>query len=238
MKKILKKLKKLQSSAWFLIGANFVTVFGVLFLNWGLVDVLLIYFLESLVIGFYNILKMMGLEMEVDKEFPAFSKVYNWGIKTFFSTVFAVHFGAMTMLLGGTVYLFTSLSMMFSDVKIDIFKVIAAAWPAILSLFISHGYSFFKNYYRGEEYKKATILRLMGQPYIRLFGLLIILFVAGMLIVGGALLYKSGVIKFKAETMGSFSFLFKVVFTCIFIALKTVVDLIGHLRERKKFGGI
>ena len=133
----------------------------------------------------------------------------------FFSIIFAIHFGAMTVLFGAMVYLVTSLLIM-SHVNIQ--EVLIGSWPAILALFISHGYSFLKNYYNGEERQKTTIRMLMILPYLRWLALLLALLLGSFL---GALV----IIKFGMNTL----------FLIFLIALKTFLDLISHLMERKKY---
>ncbi len=172
---------------------------------------LLVYVLETGVIGFYNILKMLTVKMEKYEDILVFQLV----IKIFYSSIFAVHFGAMAVLLGAMVYLVVSL---FSDTKINMANAIEEAWPGILSLLISHGYSFKKNYINGGEYQRTTIRILMINPYIRFLWVLLILFLGA--IGGGALMVYSGT---------------KIFFLVIFIFFKIVADLIGHEMERRKF---
>ena len=57
----LKQFKSPSTSAIALIIANFAPLFGVLFLGWDLFLILFLYWTESAVIGFFNVVKMLTL---------------------------------------------------------------------------------------------------------------------------------------------------------------------------------
>ena len=86
----------------------------------------------------------------------------------------------------------------------------------LLSLFISHGAAFIVNYLMKGEYKKATIGKLMGQPYARV----VIMHVA--ICLGGL----------ASEKYSSPLFML-----CILILLKTIIDSKMYFRERKRTFG-
>ena len=50
---------KLDRSIWVLIGANLIPLFGVLVWDWSTFEVVILYWLENVIIGAINILKMM-----------------------------------------------------------------------------------------------------------------------------------------------------------------------------------
>jgi hypothetical protein len=86
---------------------------------------------------------------------------------------------------------------------------------ALLSLVASHGLSFYWNYIRNGEYRRASLQALMMQPYGRVFVLhFTVLF-------GGWIVMMLG------------SPLFALV---LLVALKTAADLRAHKAERHKFG--
>ena len=51
--------RKLSQSDYVLIAANIVPVYGVWFLNWSAGEVFLVYCLETIIIGFFTLLKML-----------------------------------------------------------------------------------------------------------------------------------------------------------------------------------
>ena len=55
---------KITISLASLLGANIVPLIGVLFFNWDAGVVVLLYWLENVVIGFYNILRIVFLRVE------------------------------------------------------------------------------------------------------------------------------------------------------------------------------
>jgi len=85
---------------------------------------------------------------------------------------------------------------------------------AVACLLVSHGVSYVQNFIRKREYKRVDAKKLFFQPYARVIvlHLTIILGVFAVMVLGTSL-----------------------VAMILFVVLKIVVDVIGHLRERKKF---
>lgn len=79
----------------------------------------------------------------------------------------------------------------------------------------SHGYSFVTNYLRTGEYRRVDLGLLLFQPYARVV-------VMHLTILGGGL---------AAQKLGA-----PLAALLVLIALKTGVDLVAHLAERRKFG--
>jgi hypothetical protein len=86
----------------------------------------------------------------------------------------------------------------------------------VAGLIVSHGVSFVFNFLRASEYRRADLASLMFQPYARIVVLHVTLLASGFVL----LLMRSPVFGLV-----------------ILLALKTVLDLRAHLRERRKFGG-
>ena len=55
--------KTIDISLAALIAANIVPIFGVIFLGWDALSIVLLYWSESIVIGFYNVLKIAFAKM-------------------------------------------------------------------------------------------------------------------------------------------------------------------------------
>ena len=119
-------------STLILILANLVPIFGALYFDWNLTSVLLIYWAESAVVGFYNFCKIIVIGGR--------SSVFHGGF-------FVVHFG-----------IFMTIHFMFlheifiretdsglSVSRQDAILLFINLWPALAALFISHGFSFFQN---------------------------------------------------------------------------------------------
>jgi hypothetical protein len=140
-----------------LIAANLVPLLGVLLGGWKLAEVMVLFWAESAVIGFYTLLKMAV----VGKWLAAFSGL-----------IFVGHFGgfmAMHFLIIYEMFVrginargpgpgaVEALSLLFTPL-----------WPALLALFVSHGISFVLNFLARREYQHTTVSRLMAAPYGRI----------------------------------------------------------------------
>src|SRR5687767_8576128 len=84
-------------SAWVLIAANVVPLVGVLFWGWDVFPLLLLFWVENVVIGALNVLKMLL----ADPEDAAL-----WAGKLFMVPFFCVHYGIFTSVHGAFVLSF------------------------------------------------------------------------------------------------------------------------------------
>jgi hypothetical protein len=151
-----------------LIAANLVPVAGSAFLGWNLADVMVLYWAESAVIGFFNICKMAVIGRWsallagpfFAGHFGAFMAVHFLFIYTIF--VKGLQSGGETAgELAGVALLFTSL------------------WPALAALFISHTFSFFSNFLGRREYLGKTVKDQMSEPYSRIIFMHLVLIFGG-----------------------------------------------------------
>jgi hypothetical protein len=205
-----------------LLAANAIPLFGVLFLGWDAFSIVLLYWTENVVIGFYNILKMV---------FAAVPHPAAHLGKLFFIPFFMVHYGGFTAVHGFFVLALFHKGEGPSMGHMDwpcflvfvqmLFNVIGYAYSiippqvrmAVLALFASHGVSFVQNYLLKGEYATAKPDKLMGSPY----GRVVVMHVA--IIAGG----------FLTMAIGSPAPLLVVL-----VLLKTVLDVSLHNREHKK----
>lgn len=131
--------------------ANLFPLIGVFALGWNVSTILIIYWSENVIIGFFNIIKMALSKGEVKRK-----QTY----KRFFLIVFfVVHFGIFTF--GHAAFVFS-----FFVTENPSFRSLL---PALLPLFISHGVSMVVNFIQNEEYKRVSYDRLFFQPYKRVF---------------------------------------------------------------------
>jgi hypothetical protein len=170
-----------------LIGVNLVPIFGALFLGWNLGMVMLLYWAESGVVGFYNLCKMA-----VIGRWQALSK----------GPLFVVHFGAF--MFAHFVFLYVLFiagpeAAFSGDPFTDVAALFRSVWPAIVGLFVSHGISFFSNFLGRREYEGRTIGRQMSEPYQRImFMQLVLIFGGGItMILGDSRPVLMGAICFK-----------------------------------------
>ncbi len=205
-----------QASDWFrpsviaLLLANLIPLFGVLVFGWEVFPLMFLFWSENVIVGVFNALKMLLASPGV----PA-----AWVVKVFMIPFFCFHYGMFTLIHGVFVFvLFGGAAVRragFPD--FETFRHAAEQYHlgwAILGLAVSHGVSFFSNYLLGGEYQRASLPALMQQPY----GRIVVLHLA---ILGGGFLMAA----LRSPVWG----------LVLLVVLKIILDLRGHLKERKKF---
>jgi hypothetical protein len=195
------RLSLVSPSALALIMANLVPIAGAVFLGWKLSDVMVLYWAESAIIGFYNICKIA---------------VIGRASALLAAPFFIGHFGAFMAVHFLFVYSIFVEGMQDGGSGGDLRAVAAlfiGLWPALLALFLSHGYSFFANFLGRKEYRGRSAKDQMTEPYSR------IVFMHLVLIFGG----------FLTMLLGSPTPVLLLV-----IGAKIWFDLRAHLEERAK----
>lgn len=159
-----------------LVAANLVPLAGVIFFGWDAAALLLLYWAENLVIGFYTLLRIALASVGTASSGAHLAKL-------FLIPFFCVHFGAFCAVHGIFVQGF-----FYPDAKFDglalpgpliivgwgvsVVRNLAGNLPtgallALASLFISHGTSFVENYLLRGEYRTADPGAQMARPYGR-----------------------------------------------------------------------
>lgn len=192
-----------------LLLVNLLPVLGVFFLDWNVFVLIFLYWLENVLTGFFNILRMLLVQPW---------HILHWIGKLFTITFFTFHYGMFTavhgifvvMLFGGNTISNTG-SMNFNIV----FNIISEykLLYIVLALFLSHGLSFLINYIGKKEYQDTNLKKLMGRPYSRVVILHIVVLVGGFF-----------VMALKSPKLG----------IVLLVFLKTFFDLVAHKREHAK----
>jgi hypothetical protein len=200
----------LPPSVLVLVGANLVPLLGVLGSHWTVFSVLLLYWCENVVVGVFNILRMLVAspkDVAVD------------AAKLFLIPFFTFHYGMFTMVHGIFVLALFGPGGHFSPSPASFVAAVRGAGVGlgVLAIVLSHGFSFVHNYIAGGEFRRASLPLLMMQPYARVVVLHLTILLGG----------------FAAKAMGA-----PVAALILLIALKTLIDLRAHLAERKKLGAI
>jgi hypothetical protein len=198
-----------------LIFANLVPLFGVLRLDWDVGSIVVLYWAENLVIGFYTVIKLLLAA----------------GAKGLFHVLFfIVHYGGFCGIHGFFVLSLTGFGeehpaltpaadwpgpLVFPQMLLNVARQVLAAAPdallwAIAALLLSHGISFMLNYIGNREYQEQTTNKIMTAPYKRI----VILHIA--IIAGGFLVLQLG------SPIGLLIAL---------VALKIVMDIMLHRRS-------
>ena len=200
----------LPASALVLAAANMVPLVGVLAFGWTVYAILLLYWCENVVVGAFNILRML---VATPKDLAADAG------KLFLIPFFTVHYGMFTMVHGIFVMaLFGPAGHLVPSPG----NFVAAVRDAnvgfgVLAIVLSHGFSFARNYVAGGEYRRASLPQLMMQPYARVVVLHLTILLGG----------------FAAKAVGA-----PLISLVLLIALKTGIDLKAHVRERTKLGAL
>jgi len=136
-------------SAISLIGVNLIPLAGVLFFGWDVASIMLLYWSENVVIGLFNVLRMIKAEGKSGKS----------GSQGKAGTVFffIIHYGMFTFVHGMFV------ASLFGLPE----KNFLGLGVAVVGLFFSHGVSYRRNFILQEEFKKITYDELFMQPYKR-----------------------------------------------------------------------
>ncbi len=183
------KAPKITLSVAGLVGANLLPLGGVVLLGWDAAAILLLYWTENVVLGFYNVLKMATVK--VDRPSHHLGKLLA-------IPFFCIHFGGFCAVHGFFLLTFFKLGkglewafpkrtwpghLVFLQLLTSVIRQLwesrppGMEWP-VLALLVSHGLSFVHNYLLKKEYACLTIEKLMGQPYQRIM-LLHVAIVAG-----------------------------------------------------------
>ena len=157
-----------SASTLVLMIANLVPIAGTVYLGWNLSDVLVLYWAESAVIGFFNVCKIVVLGRWMALLAGPFFLGH-------FGGFMAIHFLFIyTIFVQGT----EGMSSSGGDLA-DVAKLFVILWPALAALFASHAYSFFANFLGRGEYRRRTIKDQMSEPYSRIVFMQLVLIFGG-----------------------------------------------------------
>ena len=208
---VLKRIDWLRPSVIALVASNLVPLVGVFVFRWEIFPLLFLFWLENVVVGVSNVLKML---------FAAPQDPVRWVAKLFIIPFFCVHYGMFTLVHGAFVIgffgggfksqggLLPSVGTLWQLVTQNHLE-----WP-FLGLALSHGISFVHNYLWLGEYQQAKLQALMAQPYGRVV-------VLHLTILGGGFLMMA----LHSPRAG----------LVVLVLLKMAIDLAAHWRERTKF---
>ncbi len=168
--------KRLTQGDWSLIIANIIPVIGVWFLNWSAKEVFLVYCLETIIIGFFTLIKLFiaGISGKTTDtwETQSGSKLKQpfW----FFMLFFMVHYGLFVAIQMG---IFFSVSGIGDENGVTFWNFFSK-WPTLLTndayimlgvFIISYGFRLTTDFILTGDYKTSSLGYLMFQPYGRIF---------------------------------------------------------------------
>jgi len=201
-----------------LVLSNLVPLAGALFLGWNVFSIMFIFWLENVVIGLFNVLRMATVPAQ-----GTFDQVR----KFFFIPFFVIHYGIFTLVHGIFVFALFCPEAMREDVTgqgapgafLFFWSVISRYLPsgaflAFACLMASHGISFFANYLGAGERHRTDLDQLMMSPYGRIVLLHITIVASGFLVIG-----------LGVGQLG----------VAVLVLLKIAMDLHAHRKERRRF---
>lgn len=167
--------RHLTQGDWSLIIANLIPVAGVWIFNWSAKDVFLVYCFETIIIGFFTLLKLLitGLLVrpkDVWQNQGTVSKQPFW----LFMLFFLLHYGLFVAVQMG---IFFSVSGIGDEHGIT-FSNFFMKWPSLLTngtylmlgiFIISYAFRLVSDFILSGEYKNSSLGYLMFQPYGRIF---------------------------------------------------------------------
>jgi len=160
-----------------------------------------LYWLESAVIGFYSLLKIIRIGKTLALLFAPF---------------FIFHFGMFMM--GHLIFIFVLFSAPLESgiglghfpTLLSLIPLLKTVWVPITILFMSHGVSYVSNFIYKKEYTLHTFKEFMITPYKRIMLLHVTLIAGGFLM-----------ILFQTPKSA----------VALLIFLKTVIDVRAHIKE-------
>lgn len=212
---------KLTQNDWLLIIANLFPVYGVLFLQWSAKEVFLVYCFETIIIGFFTLLKM-GITGAIKKK----DDWNNQGSVTqqsfiFFMLFFLVHYGMFVAIQMG---IFFSVSGIGQDAGITFINFFYK-WPQLINggimmmlavFFVSYALKNLNEFILSGEYRTASLSYLMFQPYGRIF-------IQQITVIVGSIFLSFGAGK-----------VFILVFASIKILFEVIIDFDGLIKKAAK----
>jgi hypothetical protein len=197
-----------------LIAANMVPIWGVLFAGWSVLAIMVLFWVENLVVGGFNVLKMATVRVPGQ---------FGIAAKAFMIPFFTLHYGIFCLVHGVFVFALFGGALFANHGAPGVaamnpfvagLETLRHLWLPILALVASHGVSFYMNFIRGGEWRTTELPVLMAQPY----GRIVLLHVT--ILLGGVLVAITG--------SGTAALL-------LLTALKTVTDLAAHLKQNGGF---
>ncbi len=223
----------MKPSSSLLVLVNVIPLLGVSLLGWSVLDVLIVYWTETVVIGVVNLRRMaksqpghslLGIltiaanvtaqQKGADKLPALFFPALKLGMIAFFS----FHYGLFCL-----AHLFGLLVVFGEPDESGGFSLsLQAFWQfeyllAVVPIALSHTFSYFSNFIGREEHKNIGLVALMGRPYGRIVTMQIV-------IISGA---------FLVESLGS-----PQMALAVLVLTKTAFDLRSHHKERQQLATV
>ncbi len=198
-----------------LVLANLIPLAGVLWWGWSVASIVIFYWSENLIVGFYNILKMLtaGVRRSIflacffTMHYGGFCAGHGFFVVELFGLDTSGEIPQTSESWGGPLVFFQ----LIWEAMQYVHSIAPDYWLwGFAALAFSHGISYLSNWWLAGERLQASADKLMIEPYRRIIILHVVVIFGGLGI----------------ETLGS-----PLPLLLLLIALKIGVDLYAHLRE-------
>jgi hypothetical protein len=151
-----------DASLWFLLVSNLATIFFAVNAGWDLLTILWIYWAQSIIIGLFNVVRILQLKAFSAENFYINGELAKPTRKTknYTAGFFLIHYGFFHLIYA--IFLFTGAFVTPSIGSLDIRFVLLST----LIFFINHLFSYIYN--KPRDIRKQNIGVLMFYPYARI----------------------------------------------------------------------
>lgn len=212
-----------------LVIANLFVALQTLQHEWGYYQTLLIYWSEVVILGGYNVVRLMVVGVFGAR--PLGDWAARWvdpgsRLNRFIYTVigvgfFVLKFGGFALTVGLFVLLLPAFLRPDGQGGASIHRALIEAGPGLLTatgaLCLSHGVSFLRNFLLGREYDRVSIVSLVFAPYVR------------MSLVGAVLLLGIAIARL-VPALGQ-----ETAFAVVMVLLKLLTDAVSHTLEHGQY---
>jgi hypothetical protein len=209
-----------------LVIANLLVALQALRHEWGYYETLLIYWGEALIIGGYNVLRLIMVGLASEQPFGSWASKwveFSPGFRIVATLVgtgfFIVKFGTFALIVGMLVVAMPGYSAEGGTAGRQVWAGLTAAGPGVAvalgALTLSHGASFVRNFVMRREYAHLSLFGLVFWPYLRLS--LVVMVLAFGLIVARVW-----------QGLGSVT-----TFAAAMVLAKLAADLVTHILEHQ-----
>jgi hypothetical protein len=221
--------KRLDSSGLALISANLGIALFCALRGWGYYETVLVYWLEALVIGAFNVLRLLVVGLAGERPLGSWLAEHvsaTLGARIFFTVVgtgfFVLKFGGFALGVGLFALALPAAFAPEESAGAAVFGGFTAAAPGVFTaaglLVASHGFSFVRNFVARREYARLSIVSLVFLPYARM-ALVALILVIGFVIAWAA-----------PGAAGSTAF------AVAMVLVKTGADVASHSAEHRWMG--
>jgi len=215
-------IRTVQVTSIVLTIANLLVLLEVLRHEWGCFAILLVYWCEALIIGGYNVLRMLVVGVFGERPLGTRETVGVGVGSRILATVlvtgfFAYKFGLFSLFVGAFVVAMPAFGAAAGSGGMRVLHGLSAAAPGVAiataGLFVSHGVSFIRHFLVGREYERTNLFGLILRPYLRMA-------------LVGAVLLAGVVLVALVPRLGSAT-----VFSVVIVLAKLGADLFSHRLE-------